>query len=158
MPAEHYGSFSILDYSEETSSFRFNFGAITAVSLPGFLTQFGALRTALGNITIGTISRERWVGDETVLSNIPPSNQWAQREIRWLVEYYAASDDSGFWVSSIACPKTSLMLHGVKPERADLTHPDIAAFVTAFENLVVSPDQYQEAVIVKNIYLAGRNA
>lgn len=87
MPAEHYGGFTVQDYSEEVSQFRFNFGAITAVSLPGFLTNFGALRGALENIILGTVQKEYWVGDSTVLDNTPPSNPGAQIELKFLVVY-----------------------------------------------------------------------
>ena len=47
--------FEILDYSESKSSFSFNFGTITALSLPGFLTQFEAIAVDLTRPDDGVI-------------------------------------------------------------------------------------------------------
>lgn len=51
----HIGSLSFLDYSNEQSQFGFHFGPITALTIAAFLTQFGALRTAVDAITLGTL-------------------------------------------------------------------------------------------------------
>lgn len=154
MASRHYGEFEILDYSETKSSFSFNFGAITAISLPGFLTDFGALRTALGNIIIGTVRRERWVGDETYLSNIPPIDPNAQREIFWRVEYVAGEGSNQGYQCDIATPDTSLVLAG--GDRVDFSNPAVAAFVTAFETIAVSPNDVDSGVLVIDMRLMGR--
>jgi hypothetical protein len=152
MASRHYAEFEILDYSESRSSFSFSVGAITAVSLPGFLTNLGALRTALGNIVKGTISRERWVGDETVLSNIPPSDPDAQRELAWRVQYIG--DFDGYYDFTIACPDTSLLRAGT--DFADKSSPAMAAFITAIEAIARTPLDDEEQIIVTDIYLVGR--
>jgi len=154
MPAEQYGTFSILDYSEETSSFRFNFGAITAVSLPGFLTNFGNLRTALGNIITGTIKKEAWVGDSTVLSNVPPVDSNAQVELKFLLTYEGDTSKKVFR-QEIPTPDTSKVVAGT--DKVDLTDTDIAAYVTAFETIARSPDSDVETVTVLDMELVGRN-
>jgi hypothetical protein len=154
MPARHYVEFELLDYSESKSSFSLSIGAITAVSLPGFLTQLGALRAALSGIVVGEIRRERWVGDETILSNIPPSNSNAQRELSWLVEYAGASNDTGIYECSVACPDLSLL--GTDGHEADYSDPAIAAFITAFEAIARMPYDDTESVIVDGILLKGR--
>lgn len=155
MPSRHYGEFELLDYSESKSSFSFNFGAITALSLPGFLTQFGALRTALQNITIGTVRRERWTGDETVLSSIPPIDSNAQRELFWWVIYEGATTNRGSHSCQIATPNLSLL--GVGGHEVDYSAPAIAAFITAFEAIARDPDNDTEAVVVTDILFKGRN-
>lgn len=153
MASRHYGEFEMLDYSESKSSFSVNFGAITPVSLPGFLTDFGALRTALGNITVGTIRRERWIGDETILSNIPPVNSAAQREIKWWVDYYESVEPYREGTLTIACPDLALL--SSDGWNADYANPAIAAFITSFEAIVV--DSVSGAsVIVDRIQLVGR--
>lgn len=58
MAAKHYGTFTILDFSEEKSPVSFSFGGVTALNIAGFLTQFGNLRTALGAIIKGTVQKE----------------------------------------------------------------------------------------------------
>lgn len=154
MPAEHYGSFSILDYSEETSTFRFNIGAITTISLPGFLTQFGSLRTALGNIILGTIKKEQWVGDSTVLSNVPPVDPGAQIELKFLLSYEGDTSKKQFR-QEIPTPDTSKVIPGT--DQVDMTDPDVAAYVTAFEDIARSPDSDTETVTVLDMRLVGRN-
>ena len=155
MASRHYGEFEILDYSESKSSFAFSFGAITALSLPGFLTNFGVLRTALKNIIVGTVSRERWIGDETVLSNVPPSDPNATRELKWLVDYETNGGDYHPWSVTIACPDTSLL--GANSDWADYSDPSIAAFITAFESLVKSPLDPVSTVTVTRMQIVGRN-
>lgn len=152
--SEHYGSFSILDYSEEISSFRFNFGAITAISLPGFLTDFGALRTALGNIITGTIQKEAWTGDSTVLSNVPPADPNAQVELKFLLSYEGDTSKKKFR-SEIPTPDTSKILPGT--DEVDMADADIAAYVTALETIGRSPDSDTETITVLGMRLVGRN-
>jgi len=154
MAAEHYGTFTILDYSEEKSTFRFNFGAITAVSLPGFLTNFGALRTALGNIILGTVQKEAWVGDSTVLDNTPPASSNAQVELKFLVTYEGDTTKKKFR-HEIPTPDTSKVLPGT--DIVDLTDADVAAYVAAFETIGRSPDNDTETVTVLDMRLVGRN-
>lgn len=154
MPAEHYGGFTVQDYSEEVSQFRFNFGAITAVSLPGFLTNFGALRGALENIILGTVQKEYWVGDSTVLDNTPPSNPGAQIELKFLVVYEGDTSKKKFR-HEIPTPDTSIVIAGT--DKVDLTDTNAAAYVTAFETIARSPDNDAETVTVLDMRLVGRN-
>jgi len=152
MAAKHYGEFELLDYSESKSSTRFYFGAITALNIAGFITQFGALRNALDGITLGTISRERWVGDSNVLSNLPPLDSLAQVELVWLIHYEDTVQGYDFDVS-LATADPSKCDPG--SDRADYTDPDIAAFITAFETLV-HDSVYDSPVTVEHMTLAGR--
>lgn len=154
MPAQHYGSFTVQDYSEEKSSFKFNFGAITAVSLPGFLTNFGNLRTALGNIILGTVQKEMWVGDSTVLDNTPPASPNAQIELKFLVSYEGDTSKKVFR-HEVPTPDTSKVLPGT--DIVDMTDADVAAYVTAFETIARSPDSDAETVTVLDMRLVGRN-
>src|SRR5574338_969571 len=80
-------SFSLLDYSREKSSFSITTGDVTAVSLPGLLTEVGELRSAIDGITLGTVSDEALRAFNTNLSNATPSSPLAQVETCWLVTY-----------------------------------------------------------------------
>ena len=153
MASRHYGEFEILDYSDSMSSFSFNFGAITALSLPGFLAQFGALRAALENIIIGTVSKERWIGDETPLSNIPPIDSSAQRELYWLVTY---ETEFGGHARRAAVPTPDLSLLVAGTDFPDFANPAIAAFITAFEAIAVDPTRPDDGVIVYDMQMFGR--
>lgn len=154
MPGQHYAGVSVLDYSEETSSTNFSIGAITAVSIAGFLTQFGAWKTALGNIILGTVSKDRWVGDATDISNTPPASANAQIELKWLVTYEGATTKKKFR-QELPTADPDKLIPGT--DKADLTDADIAAYITAFEAVAKSPDDDTEAVNVLDINLVGRN-
>jgi hypothetical protein len=154
MAAKHYGTFSVLDYSEETSSWSFNFGAVTAVSIAGFLTAFGNLRTSLGNIITGTIKKEAWVGDSTVLSNVPPVDSNSQVELKFLLSYEGDTTKKVFH-SEIPSPDTTKLIPGT--DEVDLTDVDVADFVTDFEAIARTPDSDTETVTVLGMHLVGRN-
>lgn len=150
----HYGTLTVRDYSEETSTSRFNFGAITAVSLPGFLTQWGNLRTAVGNIILGVLGKEQLVMDSTVLSNDAPTDSAAQVELKFMFTYEGNSSKKKFRVE-VPTPDTSKVIPGT--DLVDMTDTDIAAFVTAFEAVGRSPDDDQETINVIEGRLVGRN-
>jgi hypothetical protein len=151
---KHTGAFTILDASEETSNWGFNIGAITAISLPGFLTNFGNLRTSLGNIIKGVVKKEKWVGDDTTITNVPPTDSTAQVELKFLLSYEGDTSKKVFH-SEIATPDTDLLIAGT--DKVDLTDPAVADFITDFETIARSPDSDLETVTVLDMTLVGRN-
>jgi len=84
-----------LDYSGERKSVPVNVGELTAVSLPGFLTNLAALETALNAVTLGTEAKSSW-GAETVISNTRPTDKDAQIETELLVTYIDATTEQPF--------------------------------------------------------------
>lgn len=162
------GSFSVLDYDSEVASVGFQTGVITALNLPGVLTQFGTLRTAIGGIILGSIKSESLTAFNTNLNAIKPSDENAQRERKWLVTYadntqyfdapINAIANAGYGkVFGIEIP-TADYVGKLLPDsdKADLTDTDIAAFVTAFEALCKSP--YGGAAKVLSMTAVGRRA
>jgi len=148
--------FTMLDYSNEKSSFEVFVGDITAISIAGFLTDFGALRTAVEGITLGTVNKEQWIGDRTLLSNTPPGDPLAQRENKWRVVY--TGDTSGKLYSlEIATAELGGGHLLANSDFADLAETDMAAFVTAFEDIARTPDDDTETVTVVSIQFVGRN-
>lgn len=81
---------SYRDHSGETKSIRLYSGELTAVSLPGFLTLFGNLTTALDAVTLGVRAKESW-GEETIVSNAKAGTQDAQIESELLVRVVGAT-------------------------------------------------------------------
>lgn len=148
--------FTMLDYSNEKSALTIYAGDITAVSLPGFLTDFGALRTAIEAITLGVVQQETWIGDRTVLSNTPPTDPLAQRENKWLVRYVGDTTGKQFGVEIATAELAGGHLLPMS-DFADLTETDMAAFVTAFETIARTPDSDLETVTVQSIQFIGRN-
>lgn len=79
-------SIQMLDYSGERKSIPIFVGELTAVSLPGFLTNLAAWEAAVDDVTLGTRAKSSW-GAETVVSNTKPTDKDAQIETEMLVNY-----------------------------------------------------------------------
>lgn len=167
------GSFTLLDYNREKSTVNFNVAAITGTSLPGTLTEFGALRTAIEGISLGAVSDEALYVNRTKITNIPPANPTAQRERKWLVQYEDVTEffdpgvnaipNAGYkklFNVEIACANLEADGSGDRllpnSDEADMTHPTIDGFVTAFEQLARSP--YGGQINVVRITAVGRNS
>jgi len=142
-----------LDYSEENASSQVNVGTVTAVSLPGLLTQIAAYITAIDAISLGTITYDQLIAYRTARGVTPPVDVNAQRERAWRVYYRDATpffDDpvnaipnAGFGKSfHFDVPTANFALAAVFPlnsDQADLDQTQMAAFVTAFEAMARSP-------------------
>lgn len=154
VPMTHYGTLTVRDYSEETSVTRVNFGAVTALSIGGLLTQWGNLRTALGNVILGVFAKESLVMDATPLSNAAPAATEAQNELKIQFNYEGATTHKRFRFE-VGTADTSKVIPGT--DLFDLTDTDVAAAISAFETIGRSPDDDQEAVSVIDVRLVGRN-
>lgn len=151
----HFGSFTVKDYSEETSTMSFNFDAITAVSIPGFLTDYGAFRTAFEAVTMGALVADSWTGDKTKYSNAAPTDPNAQRERKFLVIYEDTTTLTPYRME-VPCANFGLTdLWQGNTDKVDLAQTEIAAFISAFETLCRSPEG--NAVNVISIRGVGRN-
>ena len=80
------------DHSGETKSMRLYTGEITAVSLPGLLTELGTLATAFDAVTLGVRAKEHW-GEETIVSNAKATAEDAQIETELLVRCVGATTE-----------------------------------------------------------------
>lgn len=161
--------FTLIDYSREKASFSIATGEVTAVSLPGLLTEVGALRTAVDGITLGNISDESLSVFNTNLSNTPAASRWAQVENSWLVTYedsLAFFDDpvnaipnEGYGrLFTVTIPTADVDVATrlqVNSDHANLAEAGMAAFVTQFETTARSP--YGGTVNVVDIMYVGRN-
>jgi len=154
----HYSTFTILDYGGEKSSFQFNHGALTVASLPGFLTGFGALRTALDAIISGTLNKEKIVLDDTLLSSAAPASPYAQREMKMLIVYRDTTSNKQY---QMTVPTPDLSVLTIPPSSGDyVTLADggvMAAFVTALETIGRSPEDDTHNIEVVSARIVGRN-
>jgi hypothetical protein len=164
MPLASY-NLTIVDYNGETSRMGVNVGDITAVSLPGTLTDIAALRAAVTGLIVGNQKRDSLTAFASNLTNFLPTSPDAQVERKWLVTY----SDNTQWFNppantvanegfgkvfqvEIATADASLLTGN--SEYLALDEPEAAAFVTAFEDIARSP--YGGNVLVTSIQLVGR--
>lgn len=152
---QHKVWYEFEDYSGEFAEMTIHTYAVTALNLGTFTAQVDVLSVWLDAITLGQIVNNHWVGDETILDNTPPSNPKATRKMYWEVVYEGdvVKRDYPFAVR-VATPDTSKL--GFFRDRVDLSQPQIAAFVTAFETLVRNPLNTLDSVTVLYIQLRGR--
>lgn len=157
---------TVNDYDNEKSPMKIHVGAVTAVSLPGLLTQIGTFRTAVDGLTIGVLQKEALTAFSTILSQTLPTSEFAQRETKWVVKYH---DNTQFFDAPVnAIPNAGylkpfdfeigaadLALLANNDDFLPLAQTQAAALVTAFEAMARSP--YGGAVIVDSIQQVGRN-
>ena len=160
--------FTMLDYSNERSRFSIATGEVTAVSLPGLLTEVGTLRTAIEGITLGNVANESLSVFDTTLTSSPPAAQNAHVEKGWLVTYRdttqffddpvnAIPNEAYGRLYTVTIPTADDVGVPFLPESdyADLTETAMAAFVAAFEQTARSPAG--GAVEVRTVKFVGRN-
>jgi len=144
----------ITDYSNEKSSFGVTSITANAGNLAAQQTAAAALVAAVEDLTIGEVTKQQMA---LVILDTPaiPTSPYAQRELKWLVRYVGDSSGKIFSVE-IAAPDIT---DNVAPNTdiADLASTDWAAFVTAFESYVRSPDNGTETVTVLDARVVGRN-
>lgn len=150
------------DATRETSSLEVYNGAITAVSLPGFLTNFGALQNATDAITLGVRRAQSWTGDYTVVSNAWPTDPAAQREAKLLVDYM---DDVTEEVFTLTVPTIDFSKLVFVPGGGDAVlfsgddaSDEIKAWVTAFEAIARTPRSDANTVTVVGMRFIGVNS
>jgi len=128
---------------------------IATLTSGNFVAQTGlvsALFTAALDITLGSQSGTNTLAVSTVTA-IENTNPLAQRENKWLVRYH----DTGGTKFTLEIPTADLSLLSLGTEFLDLTDGGpIAAFVSAFEAVVKSPDDPALTVTVDSIQFVGR--
>jgi len=159
---EHVVSIAYRDKTEEIGKFEVNVGAITAVSIAGFLTDFGTLQTATDGITLGVRAAQSWTGDRTIVSNDIPASNYAQRENKLRVKYMDDTTEETFTVSIPTVDLTvCVFLPGGKDAVAFKTengaHANLIAWVTAFEAIARSPRNDANTVTVVGCRFIGAN-
>lgn len=145
---------TIVDYSQETSSFGVNSAVLTAGNIVAQTSAAIALSDAVQNLSLGHLSKQ-------TLVNLPvndpgvPTNVFAQRELKWLVTYQAVTSGKKFQIEIAAPDLTDNVV--ANSDIADLGSDDWADFVTAFVAFAKSPDDVTDSVIVLGARLVGRN-
>lgn len=146
--------FQITDYSNEKSNFNVTSITANAGNLAAQQTAAAALAGAIEDLTIGELTKQHM---QLFILDTPaiPTNPYAQRELKWLVQYQGDSSGKIFSIEIAAPDVTDNVV--VNTDVADLASTDWAAFVTAFESYVRSPDNGTETVTVVGARLVGRN-
>lgn len=136
----------------EKSSWAFWTATLTAANFTAQTGLISALYTAALDITLGSQSGTRVLAVSTA-SAVENTNPLAQRENKWLVRYHDANGTK----FTLEIPTADLSLLDTGTEFLNLADGGpIAAFVTAFEAVVKSPDDPSLAVTLDSIQFVGR--
>lgn len=139
------------DYSRETSHYRLPVTTLTAANFNATNTAITALEAAIANITLGVQQKVATIAARTNVSSSLPSSPDAQREKKWLLTYHDAN--GGKFRTEIPCADLSLL--GLNSDFIDQTNAAWTTLKTAFEAVVVSPDD-QSAVVLDNAEFVGK--
>lgn len=140
------------DYSGETKSIRLYTNEITAVSLPGLLTELGDFTAALDAVTLGVRAKAHW-GEETIVSNAKASDKKAQVETEMLVRCIGATTERPF---SFRIPTVLYdMFNFADPPAGDQViisgagaTAETTALISAIETTFKMPDDETEGLTV----------
>lgn len=168
MAGETY-TLGIKDFSKENSSSSIHVGGVTAVSLPGLLTDIAAYKAAVDAMIVGVIRYDQLTAFKTPISALLPASAQAQRERKFLITYtdnlpffddpVNAIPNAGFGqIFNFEIGTADFSLSALFPTNTDevsLTQTQIAAFKTAFEQLARSP--YGGTVTLLAVTGVGRN-
>jgi len=83
-------SFTYLDHSIERSNAGVYITDLSAANFDAVNLLVDDLVTAIGNVTLGLLVRDQRIATITKVAPVPPADEGAQRENKWLVH---ASDD-----------------------------------------------------------------
>lgn len=158
-------SYTLSDYNGETAITTINTGAVTAVSLPGLLTNIATMVTAIDGIVLGVRKSDTLRAFKTPGSNAFASDQNAQVERKWLVTYdditqffdapVNAIPNAGFGkVFNVEIGTADASLLDDNQEFLDISAGPGLAFASAFNTLARSP--YGGAARVLTVELVGR--
>jgi len=135
----------------EKSSWAFWTSTLTAANFTAQTGLISALFTAALDLTLGSQAGTRVLAVSTV-SAVENTNPLAQRENKWLVRYH----DTGGTKFTLEIPTADLSLLDTGTEFLDLAGTEAAAFKTAFEAVVKSPDDPTLTVTLDSIQFVGR--
>jgi len=144
----------ITDYSAEKSSFGYPSSELTAGNIVAQLAAAAGVANATADLSLGNVSRQQ-IAQVPLDSPGLPTSPYAQREMKWLVQYQSVTSGR-LWSLEIAAPDIT---DNVVPNTdiADLASADWDAWVTAFVAHAKAPDDITDNVIVLGAKLVGRN-
>jgi len=127
---------------------------LTAANLVAQTANITALRTAVAAICIGEVVQYAITQNRTEFPDVPATSVLAQRENKLLLRYHGTTLNKKFRVSIPCFDLTTLPTHS---EFLDLTVNPGLALKTAFDAVVVSPDDAAENVSLDSAQFVGRN-
>jgi len=155
---------TIVDYNGETSTTGVHLGPVTAVTLPGLLTQIGDWRDAIAAVILGNQKSDQLVAYKSSVNPFLPTDQNAQVERKWALNYVDVTEffdvleaipNQGYGKTfQIEIATANAELLEDNSEFLDINAGVGADLVAAFEAMARSP--YGGMTNVVSVELVGR--
>jgi len=150
-----YAVFTQRDFSKELSSTTIFTEVLDGTNYDTVSSDTDLMRNAIDGITTGIMATQTLVAEKEVLSSAIPTNVYAQRELKWKVNYHDNVTSKPYTLTLPCADPTGRLLAGT--DLANLAQTEVAAFVTRFQSYAKDPDTQTNAVTVDSIQLVGRN-
>lgn len=138
----------------ETTRWELPVTTLTPSNVAAQETLMGNLQTAVAAITIGQFIKNETVYARNIIGAGIASSTLAQRENKWLIRYHDAVNQQKFQVS-IGTADLTLLVSG--EEFLVISGGPGGDLKTAFEAVIVSPNDSSHAVVVDSVQFVGRN-
>jgi len=149
---------TLMDAGNEPGIFKCFGKVITAANHDAQVTLWNTLRTAIGVITLGIVSKATYASDITLDWDQPTNG--AARELKLLVQYKDSTTGKRYTATVPTLDPTVpqyIQNINVKDAIAVDSPSSIADFVTAFEAFAVPPENPGNTVTVIGLRVVGRN-
>jgi hypothetical protein len=152
--ATGYNGMTLRDYDNEVGRVRVRQETLTAANFDAQAALRGAFESAVVTMTECAALASFSYGNEQTNSIVGAASTYAQRELKWLVQYHESGGTTPYSMT-IPCAKTTLLDPNDKKHAHIGDAGVVDAFVTAFEAFVLGPNG--SATVVDDITLVGRN-
>lgn len=149
---------TLVDAGNESSIFKCYGKVITAANHDAQVTLWEALRTSIGVITLGVVSKAVYASEQLIDWDQPTNG--ANRETKLLVQFKDATNGKRYTATVPTIdPTIPVYIQNINVKDAiSVTSPSsITDFITAFEAFAVPPDNPTHAVTVVGLRVVGRN-
>lgn len=144
---------TLMDYDEENSTVRVNATALNETNLAAQLVLQSNFGAAINDMSLGSLQTIRY-GNEVISNNEAPIETYAQRELKWRVDYRDAVTGDKFHFT-IPCANLDLLDPNNRKQAFIGDGGDVDDFVAAAEAYVLSPNG--NAIQILQIIAVGRN-
>lgn len=143
---------TLKDYNDENSTVQVYATDLNETNIAAQITAQANFGAAINDLSIGSLQRIRY-GNQVVSNSPAPANTWAQRELKWRIDYVDdVTGEPGYF--TIPAANTALLDPNNKGF-IDPDHVDVVAFVAAMEAYALSRDL--NAISFVQGLLVGRN-
>ena len=143
---------TLLDYDNESTTIGVYAADLNAGNIATQITLQADFGAAINDMALGTLQRIQY-GNTVESLQPPPSDPFAQRELKWRVDYRdTVNGKPGFFTIGTA---NAALLSATDRGKADPLNADVIAFTTAAEAYVLSQDG--NAIEIEQIVIVGRN-